>query len=249
MSNRMRIDKLLANYGFGTRKEVKELIKSGNVEIDNKIINDPGTQLNPQIQLVKVNGNIIKYRQYVYIMMNKPQGFISATEDSRERTVLDLLPEELRIFNPAPVGRLDKDTEGLMLLTNDGQLAHRIISPKNHIPKKYYAHIKGIVTNSDILEFKKGIVLDDGYKTMSSELRILVGDDISQIEVTIFEGKFHQVKRMFAALDKGVVYLKRLSIGSLFLDEGLELGEFRELSEEELNSLLHHGENIGNINN
>ena len=167
-------------------------------------------------------------------MLNKPDGYISATFDKRDPIVLDLIDKEDLVFEPFPVGRLDKDTEGLLVLTNDGQLAHRVLSPKKHVPKTYYAKIEGIVTEEDIKAFAKGVTLDDGYETMPAELIILKSDEISEIELTIHEGKFHQVKRMFESVDKKVIYLKRLSMGKLKLDENLALGEYRELTDEEV---------------
>ena len=167
-------------------------------------------------------------------MLNKPDGYISATYDKFDPIVLDLIDSSYLVFEPFPVGRLDKDTEGLLVLTNDGQLAHRVLSPKKHVPKTYYAKIQGVVTQEDIVAFEKGVTLDDGYETMPSQLKILKSDDISEIELTIHEGKFHQVKRMFESVDKKVIYLKRLSMGKLQLDETLALGEYRELTEEEV---------------
>ena len=237
MKDTIRLDKMLANLGYGTRKEVKDLVKDGAVEIDGKTVGDSGMQVNVEKSLIKVNGQEVRYREYIYIMLNKPQGVISATEDKRERTVIDLLKEAERAFKPAPVGRLDKDTEGFLLLTNDGQLAHQLLSPKKHIPKTYYADIRGRVTEEDALAFERGVVLDDGYKTMPAELEILSRGEQSSIHITIYEGKFHQVKRMFKAVGKEVVYLKRISMGQLKLDEGLELGEYRELTDEELSIL------------
>ena len=171
-------------------------------------------------------------------MMNKPQGVLSATEDKRDQTVIDLLDAEYSIFETFPVGRLDKDTEGFLLLTNDGKLAHNLLSPKKGVPKTYYAHIDGIVTEEDAKRFSEGVILDDGYETKPGQLRILKSADISEIELTITEGKYHQVKRMFEAVDKQVVYLKRLSMGPLSLDESLALGSYRELTEEELQQLM-----------
>ena len=167
-------------------------------------------------------------------MLNKPDGYISATYDKFDPIVLDLIDSSYLVFEPFPVGRLDKDTEGLLVLTNDGQLAHRVLSPKKHVPKTYYAKIQGVVTEEDIVAFEKGVILDDGYETMPSQLKILKSDDISEIELTIHEGKFHQVKRMFESVDKKVIYLKRLSMGKLQLDKTLALGEYRELTEEEV---------------
>ncbi|MDM8128579.1 16S rRNA pseudouridine(516) synthase, partial [Paraclostridium benzoelyticum] len=160
--------------------------------------------------------------------------YISATFDKHDPIVLDLIDKKSLAFEPFPVGRLDKDTEGLLVLTNDGQLSHRVLSPKSHVPKTYFAEIDGVVTEDDIKAFKEGVILDDGYKTMPAELIILESGDVSKIELTIHEGKFHQVKRMFESVDKKVMYLKRLSMGKLNLDESLELGEYRELTEEEV---------------
>ena len=237
MGTRQRIDKILSNMGYGTRKEVKELISGGLVEIDGIVVKEPGQQVMADSQEIKVGGRKLLYKDFIYIMMNKPQGVISATEDSREKTVIDLLPDEFKAFKPFPVGRLDKDTEGLLLLTNDGQLAHRLLSPKKHVPKTYMAKVAGRVSEEDVEAFGKGVILEDGYKTMASKLEILVRGSISLVEVTIYEGKLHQVKRMFQAVGKEVIFLKRISMGELKLDETLEPGEYRELNEEELRIL------------
>ncbi|MFB6467617.1 pseudouridine synthase [Cytobacillus sp. Hz8] len=233
----MRIDKMLANLGFGSRKEVKKLLKDGQIMVNDMAIKDAKQHVNPQIDVVMVNGEIVEYKEFIYLMMNKPPGVISATEDMEMETVIDLLEEEDRVFAPFPVGRLDKDTEGLLLLTNDGQLAHRLLSPKKHVPKTYFAIIDGVVTDQDISSFKAGVVLEDGYVTKAGELTILHSGIRSEIELTITEGKFHQVKRMFEAVGKRVIYLKRLSMGPCVLDEDLELGEYRELTEEEIQLL------------
>lgn len=238
MAEIQRLDKLLGNLGYGTRKEVKKLVKDGAIEVDGVLAKDPGAHVDPTSQIVCVNGVEINYRKYIYIMMNKPQGVISATEDIREKTVIDILPEEYRVFNPSPVGRLDKDTVGLLFLTNDGQLTHRLLSPKKHVPKLYYARISGEVTEKDVEEFKNGVILDDGYKTMPAKLKIIRQGESSEIEVEIFEGKYHQVKRMFEAVGKEVTFLMRVSMGSLVLDENLEQGESRELTDDEIKSLL-----------
>jgi 16S rRNA pseudouridine516 synthase len=234
----LRIDKMLSNLGYGSRKEVKKLLKDGSVQINQQVIKDPGHHVNPEKDIVNVHGDEVTYREFIYLMMNKPPGVISATEDTRDETVIDLLELEDSIFEPFPVGRLDKDTEGLLLITNDGQLAHRLLSPKKHVPKTYFAVIEGEVTLEDIEAFKKGVVLDDGYETKPGELEILKSGMTSDIELTITEGKFHQVKRMFQAVGKRVVYLKRLTMGPLKLDESLELGEYRELTEEEIQELM-----------
>jgi 16S rRNA pseudouridine516 synthase len=231
MGTSNRIDKILSNMGYGTRKEVKELIKSGLIEIDGAVVKDSGQQVNAGSQEIKVGGRRIIYKEFIYILMNKPKGVISATEDSRERTVVDLLAEEFKGFNPFPVGRLDKDTEGLLLLTNDGQLSHMLLSPKKHVPKTYIAKVAGRVSEKDVEAFSKGLILEDGYKTMASKLEILERGAVSSVEITIYEGKFHQVKRMFQSVGKEVIYLKRISMGKLRLDETLEPGEYRELNE------------------
>lgn len=238
MSKKQRLDKILSNIGFGTRKEVKDLIKAGVVQVDGIIAKDSGLQVDPILQTIMVNNKELIYREFIYIMMNKPQGVVSATEDNRDTTVVDLLDESLQAFDPAPVGRLDKDTEGFLLLTNDGQLAHKLLAPKKHVPKTYFAHIEGRVDHSDIEAFENGIILDDGYETLPAELKILVQGEVSHVEIIIYEGKFHQIKRMFQAVDKEVIYLKRMAMGSLKLDESLATGEYRELKEAELKMLL-----------
>ena len=212
MGKKMRVDKLLSNVGVASRAELKKYCKQGLISVNGKVINNPGVQVDSESDDIRFNGEKIVYREFVYIMLD--QSYL--------------------VFEPFPVGRLDKDTEGLLVLTNDGQLAHRVLSPKKHVPKTYYAKIQGKVTEEDILAFEKGVILDDGYETMPSQLKILKSDDMSEIELTIHEGKFHQVKRMFESVGKKVVYLKRLSMGKLKLDESLKLGEYRELTEEEV---------------
>lgn len=233
----MRLDKMLSNSGIGSRKEVKKLLKSGGVTVNGKMVKDAKVHVDPELDNVQLFDEAIEYREFVYLMMNKPGGVVSATEDKRDETVVDLLDDSHKHFDPHPVGRLDKDTEGFLLLTNDGQLSHYLLSPKHHVPKTYFARIQGTVTEKDVEAFKKGVTLEDGYETKPGDLVILSSGDQSEIELTITEGKFHQVKRMFQAVDKEVIYLKRLSMGALALDEELELGEYRELTEEELNLL------------
>ncbi|MGE7953655.1 pseudouridine synthase [Lysinibacillus xylanilyticus] len=233
----MRLDKLLANMGYGSRKEVKQLLKQKAVTVDGAYVKGAALHVDPEKQDVSVFGERVIYTEFVYIMMNKPPGVISATEDLRDETVIDLLDPLLQHFEPFPVGRLDKDTEGLLLLTNDGILAHNLLSPKKHVPKVYYAQIEGIVTDEDCEKFAQGVELDDGYVTKPGELIILKSAQQSEIELMIQEGKFHQVKRMFEAVGKRVTYLKRLSMGNLKLDDNLELGEYRELTAEELAGL------------
>ncbi|ANU19053.1 16S rRNA pseudouridine(516) synthase [Planococcus plakortidis] len=233
----MRIDKLLSHTGFGSRKDVKILLKSKAVEVNGETVRDPKFHVDEKTDEVAVSGEPVVYRDFIYLMMNKPQGVISATEDRFDQTVIDLLTEDEQRFEPFPVGRLDKDTEGLLLITNDGKLAHELLSPKKHVDKTYYARIDRPVTEEDIQAFKQGVTLDDGYETKPAQLCILNSAEESEIELTITEGKFHQVKRMFESVNKRVVFLKRLSMGTLELDETLELGEYRELTEDELTKL------------
>jgi len=233
----MRLDKYLADCGAGSRSEIKKMIRSGLVSVADVPKPRPETQVDPETATVLLNGTRLQYRAFIYLLLNKPQGYVSATWDARFPTVLDLVPEEYLHFEPFPVGRLDIDTEGFCLLTNDGQLAHRLLSPKSHVPKTYEATISGVVTDDDILAFQKGVVLDDGYQTKPAELTILTSGEVSQIRLTIYEGKFHQVKRMFESVGKKVTYLKRVAMNHLTLDEALALGDIRELLPEELKLL------------
>ncbi|ENA1574756.1 rRNA pseudouridine synthase [Listeria monocytogenes] len=227
----MRLDKLLSHTGFGSRKEVKPLLKSGAVVVNGTIQKDSKTQVNPDKDQITVHGTPVVYQEFVYFMLHKPQNVVSATEDNVSETVIDLLAQEDTLTGPFPVGWLDKDTEGLLIITNDGTLAHNLLSPKKHIDKTYYAKIDGDVTAADVEAFAAGIELDDGYTCKPASLEIITPNEIN---VTIQEGKFHQVKRMFAARGKTVSYLKRISMGNLQLDESLELGEYRPLTEAEL---------------
>lgn len=232
----MRIDKLLSNMGEGSRQEIKKLIKMGMVSIDGETIYKPDIQVN-ELQNISIGGRKVIYKKYIYIMMNKPQNVVSATEDNKDKTVIDILDEKDSKFCPFPVGRLDKDTEGLLILTNDGELCHNLLSPKKHIPKTYYANIDGKVTDYDASLFNEGVILNDGYKTFPATLKIINSSDISTIELTIVEGKFHQVKRMFEAVNKKVIFLKRIAMGNLKLDSTLAIGEYRYLTDNELNLL------------
>ncbi len=232
----MRLDRVVSNSGFGTRSEIKRIIKKGVVSVDGTAVTDASLHVDPLSSVIEINGERLCYRKYLYIMMNKPVGVISATSDIKQKTAVDLLPEKYLSLNLFPAGRLDIDTEGLLLLTNDGQMAHELLSPKKHVDKRYYALIDGQVTQEDVRSFKEGVILDDGYKTMPSELEIIragIGSR-SEIELILHEGKFHQVKRMFEAVGKRVTYLKRIQMGGLKLDESLKLGEFRELTPEEV---------------
>ena len=233
-----RLDKVISNLGYGSRKEIKQLARKGLIEVDGEIIKDSGYSVDPEKSIIKVNGEEIFYRKYIYLMMNKPAGVVSATFDNRDETVIDLLEIDHQAFEPFPVGRLDKDTVGLLFLTNDGELNHRLISPKWHVDKVYYAKIDKAVGENDIKAFKAGIKLDDGYFCKEGKLEIInSSEEGSEVLVTIQEGKFHQVKRMFQALGKEVIYLKRIKFGGISLDEDLEEGEYRELTEKELELL------------
>lgn len=239
----IRLDKYLADMGAGTRQEVKKMIRQGKVLVDGKKEKRPETKINEESQTVVVNGKTVDYRRYEYYMLNKPAGVVSATEDSREKTVLELIGGKKRkdLF---PVGRLDKDTEGLLLITNDGELAHRLLSPRHHVDKCYYAQVRGTVTVEDVKSFGQGINIGVAGKeewTKPGELVILESGDVSKIRLTIREGKYHQIKRMFQAVGKEVVYLKRERMGSLVLDERMEPGEYRELTDEEICELRKEG--------
>lgn len=232
----IRLDKYLADMGIGTRTEVKKLIRQGKVKVDDYIVKSPEQKIDTVTQKVFCEGQEVGYEEYEYYMLNKPAGYVSATTDAKDKTVLDLITDKRRrdLF---PVGRLDKDTEGLLLITNDGDLAHRLLAPKKHVDKLYYAKVEGLVTEDDVKAFAEGVNIGEGEKTRPAVLEILKSDEISEIHLTIQEGKFHQVKRMFEAVDKKVIYLKRLSMGTLRLDENLKLGEYRTLTEEELEHL------------
>ena len=236
MKELIRIDKLLSDMGFGTRSEVKKYLKYGFVTINDMKINKPEYKVNTTSDIIKFKDEVVNYNKYEYYMLNKPSGVISATEDLKHTTVIDLL-KNVNTKNLFPVGRLDIDTEGLLLITNDGELSHRLLSPKKHISKIYFARIDGKVDSQDAKEFEAGVKLDDDYITKPAQLKILNSDDISEIELTIYEGKFHQVKRMFEAVGKKVIYLKRLSMGSLQLDDNLKLGQYRKLTDEEISML------------
>ncbi|MFC3040164.1 pseudouridine synthase [Virgibacillus xinjiangensis] len=234
----MRMDKLLASKGFGSRKEVKTLLKKKRVSVNGHTVKNSSFHVDPIEDTVMVDGEEISYREFIYVMLHKPSGCISATEDDYHKTVIDLLDDDYRLFSPFPVGRLDKDTEGLLLITNDGELAHQLTSPKKEIEKVYYARIDGIVTHDDVESFQSGVTLEDGYQAKPAELKILRKGDISEIEVAVTEGKFHQVKRMFESVGKTVMYLKRERMGELVLDQQLTPGSYRELTNEELDYCL-----------
>jgi 16S rRNA pseudouridine516 synthase len=233
---KMRLDKLLANAGVGTRSEVKQMIRKGRIVINGQVVKKPETKADPDSDEILADGKVVSYQKYVYYMLHKPAGCVTATKDNFQKTVLDLLdvPEKEKLF---PVGRLDKDTEGLLLLTNDGALAHELLSPAKHIKKTYLATVKGTLLPEHMEAFRKGLDIGDEKITLPAELEILSSGETSQAKVTIREGRFHQVKRMFAAVGCEVTYLKRLSMGSLTLDEKLEKGAFRPLTSTEIEAL------------
>ena len=233
---KIRLDKYLADMGCGTRSQVKRGITKGGAEVNGVRVTRPEEKIDTERDMVLFNGRTVGYAEFEYYMLNKPAGVVSATEDRRERTVLDLIDERQRkdLF---PVGRLDKDTEGLLLITNDGELAHRLLSPKRHVDKVYYARVAGKITEEHRKLFAAGVDIGDEKPALPAELRILSSKEISEVELTIHEGRFHQVKRMFHAVGGEVLYLKRTSMGSLRLDECLEPGQYRRLTEDEIRAL------------
>ena len=231
----MRLDKLLSECGVASRKEIRQLIRSGRVSVDGAAAESPGMKLDPYKARVCLDGTKIEYAKYHYYMMNKPAGVLSATDDGRQKTVLDLVTPEMRKIGLFPVGRLDKDTTGLLLLTNDGEFAHRVISPRSGIVKVYHARTEAPVDEADITAFKEGLTLGDGTKCLPAGLKLLP-DGSCLVEV--MEGKYHQVKRMLSSRGKPVTELKRLSIGGLKLDKALLPGSFRALEENELCSVM-----------
>lgn len=233
---KLRLDKLLADMGYGTRSEIKKEIAKGGVTVNGTVMKKPEAKIDTERDIVCIKGEKAVYARYEYFMLNKPAGVVSATMDRRERTVLDLIEDKKR-DNLFPVGRLDKDTEGLLLITNNGELAHQLLSPKKHVDKVYFARVRGTVTEEDIKMFSEGLDIGDEKKTLPAQLSILSSGEISETRITIREGRFHQIKRMFAAVGKEVVYLKRLGMGTLTLDESLAPGEYRRLTEEEVTGL------------
>ena len=235
---KLRIDKMLSNTGVGSRKQIKTDARNGHIEVNGTIEKDSSRIIDTETDAVKYKGEIIKYTQYIYLMMNKPRGVVSATEDNYDKTIIDLLRDEEKSYKPFPVGRLDKDSEGLLLITNDGKLSHDLLAPKKHVDKTYYVEVDEEVTENDVTAFEKGVILkEDNYKTLPAKLQIIESGYPSICLVTIREGKFHQVKRMFNAINNEVIYLKRISMGTLKLDESLKTGQYRHLTEEEIKLL------------
>ena len=236
-----RLDKYISSRGAESRKEAQKLIKSGAVTVDGAVCTKIDFKIDPDSTEVFVNGQAVG-EKYVYIMMNKPAGVVSATEDSREKTVIDILPKELKRKGLFPAGRLDKDTEGLLIITNDGDFAHRMLSPKKHVEKKYVAKLNGEITDQIVKDFESGVVLSDGYKCLPAKLETGENGDKNVGIVTISEGKYHQVKRMFAVKGLNVVHLKRISIGNLYLDSNLPIGTSKYLTNLEIQHIF-----MGNI--
>ena len=230
-----RIDKLLSSTGRWSRREVKQLVKEGRVLADGLPVDAADQKIDPETAALQVDGEVLTIRKYTYVMMNKPAGVLSATEDARQETVLDLLPPDLRKQNLFPVGRLDKDSQGLLLLTNDGGLAHRLLSPKKHVDKVYYIRTEAPLSPEDQAAFAEGVILADGTACLPAKLELL-GDGREAL-VTLHEGKFHQIKRMIASRGTAVCQLKRLSMGTLVLDRNLKEGEFRLLTGEEVSKI------------
>lgn len=231
----MRLDKFLSELGVASRKELRQIIKSGRVLVNGAAVNAPEHKLDPERDTVVLDGKLLSYVKFRYFMLDKPSGVLSATEDRRQKTVLDLLPPELQALELFPVGRLDKDTSGLLLLTNDGDFAHRVISPKSEVEKLYYAKVDGVPDESDAAAFAEGIVLGDGTKCLPAKLEPL---GCGECLVTVMEGKYHQVKRMLASRGKPVLELRRLAVGGLALDAASEPGQWRELGEDDLCSVF-----------
>lgn len=228
-----RLDKLVASTGRWSRREVKRLVREGRVLVDGRAAASADEKCDAETVRLAVDGEALALRRFTCVMLHKPAGVLSATEDGRGMTVLDLLPEPYRRKGLFPVGRLDKDTEGLLLLTDDGQLAHALLSPRKHVDKVYYVRVSGALDESDRGAFAAGMTLGDGLACLPAELEIVSSGETSEARVTLREGKFHQIKRMFAARGKPVLYLKRLSMGPLALDESLAPGAFRELTGDE----------------
>ena len=236
----MRLDKFLADMQLGSRKEVKALIKKGLIQVDGQTVRSDKTQIDETKAQVTFDGEVIAYQKYFYYMLNKPAGVISATVDNYEETVVDLLADEDFREDLFPVGRLDKDTEGFLLLSNDGALAHRILSPKRHVEKEYYAQVKGLLTAADVTAFAQGLIIDGGEETLPAQLTIVGLDEAagtSEMRLILHEGKFHQVKRMVQAVGKEVTYLQRIRMGQVPLDPALALGAYRPLIKEEVQAL------------
>jgi 16S rRNA pseudouridine516 synthase len=234
----LRLDKLIASTGVMTRTEVKEAVRCGRITVNDVPAMTAEKKCDPDNDKIAIDGEILSYSKFCYIMLNKPAGYVSATIDDNEKTVMELLPERYKKIGVFPSGRLDKDSEGLLILTNDGEFAHRMTSPRHHVKKVYYVKVEGELGDSDVDAFKKGVWLRDGTICREAELEILSRGEVSEAMVIISEGKYHQVKRMMASLGKKVIYLKRTKIGQLSLDESLEPGQWRMMPKSEVNRIL-----------
>ncbi len=231
----MRLDKFLSNMGIATRSESGKAAKRGGITLNGVLCPRADIQINPDSDVVSYFGKVIKYQQFRYIMLNKPEGYVSATEDGRDKTVLELLPDEYRKFNLFPCGRLDKYTVGLMLLTDDGELAHKLLSPKHHVSKKYGYQSELPLSDADKKHLEEGTVIDGGYKTKPSVIELF--DDRKSGTITLTEGKYHQIKQMFDSVKNKITFLERITFGPLSLDENLARGEWRELTDDEVAAL------------
>ena len=234
----MRIDKFLSNMGIATRTESSKAARQGGILVNGAAVKKADIHIDPEKDVVTYCGRVIEYRKYTYILMNKPDGVVSATEDGRDKTVIDLLPEELQKLNLFPCGRLDKHTVGLVMLTDDGDLAHRLLSPKHHVKKKYYFESKFPLNEDEISYLQKGATLEDGYLTKPSEIELF--EDKKSGHITLVEGKYHQIKRMLESVNNKITYLERITFGPLVLDEKLARGEWRFLTENEIKGLEEH---------
>lgn len=234
----MRLDAFFTSQSLASRKEVREYLKKGLISVNDTVVKAADTAVDPERDIIALKGQVIPYKRYLYLMLNKPQGIVSATEDKRNRTVLDLVPPELFRKGLFPAGRLDKDTVGFVLLTDDGDFAHRILAPKKHVPKTYEAVVRDPITAEDIRAFEEGLVLEDGAICMQASLRTLEKGEHPLVEIVLREGKYHQVKRMFERRGNRVLFLKRTRIGGLWLDPALPPGGCREILHKELNQIL-----------
>lgn len=228
-----RIDKIISSQMNISRNDARSLIKGGSVSCDGSVVTDSAFKADAEKSEITVNGKSLFYKEHIYIMMNKPEGVVSATNDPKTKTVIDIVPESLKRKNLFPAGRLDKDTVGFMLITDDGDFAHRILSPSKHVEKTYIAHLRDVLSGEGKAILEKGAVLSDGTQCMDARVRI-IDDEGKQVKIIIREGKYHQIKRMFASVGNEVVFLKRIAMGGLLLDDSLLPGECREISEKEL---------------
>ncbi len=233
----MRLDKFLVHVGYASRSEGAKLIRSGCVFVDGTVCKSPSDHIDPESQEISVRGEVLSYQRFTYLMLNKPAGYISATDDPRQKTVLELLPETQQRLGLFPCGRLDRDTVGLLILTNDGDLAHRLLSPKHHVAKSYFFHCSHPLLQREIERLEQGVTLEDGYQTLPCQVNM---ETPTQGIITVTEGKFHQIKRMLQACGNQITYLKRVTFGEIPLDASLEEGQWRPLTQSEIDQLQSH---------